>query len=251
MEDLSLPSQLVVLLDEDNNPANLIFMSDQGTWVREDGRWVTFIVNDRNPKRRMEGMAFASVNPEILDVWDQGGLSEDDVSGYELEYHYTTSVATTPVAAAGVAYDFDGNPLVASLRRLVADNVWAYHHAQGYHWNVKGEDFAQYHELFQTIYEDYLSAIDPTAENLLKIGNAAPYTQEDLSQFRSIPDVEPGETPRSMVAALLAINDALRESTKMAFDEAANADQQGMVDFLGGRLDILDKWSWQLRSSIA
>jgi DNA-binding ferritin-like protein len=50
---------------------------------------------------------------------------------------------------------------------------------------------------------------------------------------------------------LLAINDALRESTKAAFDEAANADQQGMVDFLGGRLDILDKWSWQLRSSVA
>jgi starvation-inducible DNA-binding protein len=155
------------------------------------------------------------------------------------------------VTAGGVAYDFDGNPLEMALKRLVADSVTAYHHAQGYHWNVKGQDFAQYHALFLSIYEDYLASIDPTAENLLKLGASAPYTHADLDRFRSLPDVSATETPRDMATALLAINDGLRASTKSAFDQAAVADDQGMVDFLGGRLDILDKWSWQLRASIA
>lgn len=252
MEDFVFPSQLIVLLDDDNNPANLIFQTQYGMWVREGGKWVEFIIDEDNPKRQFEGMALAPVDPRFMDIWDEGDATEDDVEEHEFEYQYEVPALAEPVAAAGVAYDFDrSTPLAQALKRVVADNIWAYHHAQGYHWNVKGSQFAEYHALFLTIYEDYLAAIDPSAENLLKIGESAPYTQEDLDKYRSIPDVPATETARDMAQALLAINDGLRESTKAAFDEAANADQQGMVDFYGGRLDILDKWSWQLRSSVA
>lgn len=255
------PTDLLVLKDQEGNLKNLIFMAHTGdTWVRRNGEWVDFIVNDTDPDNRLEGMKMTAVDPRFIDVWDRrsGQMTNEQMRPYSYIYMFEektferpSAPEGEPVTAGGVAYDFGGDPLALSLKRLVADNIWAYHHAQGYHWNVKGPQFAEYHALFLTIYEDYLAAIDPTAENLLKINESAPYTQGELDRFRSIPDVPATETPKEMAAALLAINDGLRESTKAAYDEAANADQQGMVDFLGGRLDILDKWSWQLRSSIA
>ena len=44
--------------------------------------------------------------------------------------------------------------LVQSLRGLLCDTVTIYFRAHGYHWNVEGEDFSQYHMLFEQIYED-------------------------------------------------------------------------------------------------
>jgi len=259
-EGFRFPSQLWVLLDEEETPINLIFVTDLGSWVREDGEWVEFIVDDTNIMRRFEGMQIAPVDPRIIDVWDLGGVTPGEVEDFEYKWAPPSSSEAVSdeekdqeegVTAAVFNFSDEESTLAAALRTLLADNIWAYHHAQGYHWNVKGPQFAEYHALFLTIYEDYLSSIDPTAENLLKIKEAAPYTQQDLDQYRSIPDVPAAENPRDMAAALLAINDGLRESTKAAFDAASVADQQGMVDFFGGRLDILDKWSWQLRSSIA
>lgn len=259
------PSQLWVLINDEDVPVNLIFVTEFGAWVREDAEWTEFLIDDSNPKRQFEDMQIASVDPRIIDIWDLGNVTEDVVEEFEYKWappepdeapeaeaeaDEETDEETDEEAVTAAVYEVNSG-LSSALKRLVADNITAYHHAQGYHWNVKGKDFAQYHALFLTIYEDYLAAIDPTAENLLKIGDSAPYTQQDIDRHRSIPDVPAAETPQEMAASLLAINDALRESTKAAFDEAANADQQGMVDFLGGRLDILDKWSWQLRSSVA
>jgi starvation-inducible DNA-binding protein len=256
------PTDLLVLKDDEGNLKNLIFMAHTGdTWVRRNGEWVDFIINDTDPDNQVEGMKMTAVDPRFIDLWDRrsGQMTDEQMRPYSYVYMFEEKTFERPkpvevdeaVTAGGVAYDFDGNPLEMALKRLVADSVTAYHHAQGYHWNVKGQDFAQYHALFLSIYEDYLASIDPTAENLLKLGASAPYTHADLDRFRSLPDVSATETPRDMATALLAINDGLRASTKSAFDQAAVADDQGMVDFLGGRLDILDKWSWQLRASIA
>ena len=45
-------------------------------------------------------------------------------------------------------------PLLDSLAVLLADTVTVTHVAHGYHWNVKGVNFSQYHELFGGIYQD-------------------------------------------------------------------------------------------------
>ena len=262
------PTNLIVLRDDDGISRNLIFMSEIGeTWTRRDGEWVDFIVDETDPDNQLEDMQMVPVDPRFIDLWDQRGQKITPAQSAPYEYVFGPNAEyqrdSKPVSVAGEetepddsvtaagAYEVNGNPLVPALRRLLADNIWAAHHAQGYHWNVKGPQFSEYHTLFQTIYDDYNLAIDPTAENLLKIGSSAPYTQADLDEARSIPDVPSAETAADMAAALLTINDALIQSTKAAYDEAAAADNQGLIDFLGARLDMLDKWSWQLRSSIA
>ena len=38
--------------------------------------------------------------------------------------------------------------IAGCLQQLLADVVGMYHKAHGYHWNVEGQDFSQYHSLF-------------------------------------------------------------------------------------------------------
>ena len=136
-----------------------------------------------------------------------------------------------------------------SLKTLLADSVTMYFVAQGFHWNVEGQDFYQYHGLFQEVYEDVYSAIDPIAENIRKLGEYAPYT---LSKFTDLRTVEPKDVkpdPKAMAKELIRINDALIESVDKAFKDAEKAGEQGIMDFLAGRDDMHKKWRWMLTAS--
>jgi starvation-inducible DNA-binding protein len=121
--------------------------------------------------------------------------------------------------------------------------------AHGFHWNVEGQDFSQYHALFAEIYEDVYSAIDPIAEDVRKLGEYAPYT---LSKFTSLRTVEPKDVkpePKAMAKELLRINDELIDSIADAQEAATKAKEQGIMNFLAERDDMHKKWRWQLTAS--
>ena len=139
--------------------------------------------------------------------------------------------------------------LTNALKTLLADTVTMYFVAHGFHWNVEGQDFSQYHSLFAEVYEDVYSAVDPIAEDVRKLGEYAPYT---LSKFVDLRTVEPKDVkpePKAMAKELLRINDALIESIGKAFKAAEKADEQGIMDFLAGRDDMHKKWRWMLSAS--
>lgn len=141
--------------------------------------------------------------------------------------------------------------LVPSLKTLLGDIVTFYFRAHGFHWNVKGTDFSQYHELFESIYEDTYGSIDPTAENILKLGSDSPFRLIDFMGNRTI--AESGMTPddpRSMAQDLLQGNEQLIVSLQRAFDSAMSSNEQGVANFLAERLDMHKKWSWQLKASL-
>lgn len=140
--------------------------------------------------------------------------------------------------------------LVAALKSLLGDAVTMKFTAHGFHWNVEGQDFAQYHELFSNIYEDVDSSIDPIAENIRKLGAYAPFTLSRFSALRSISDVDPGTpTEQPMAAALLKMNDAVLKNIMTAFDLAIKENQQSIANFLAERQDMHLKWKWQLTAS--
>ena len=139
--------------------------------------------------------------------------------------------------------------LTDSLKTVLSDTVTMYFVSHGFHWNVEGQDFSQYHALFAEIYEDLYSAIDPLAEDVRKLGEYAPYT---FSKFTSLRTVEPKDVkpePKAMAKELLRINDALIESVNKCFKDAEKADEQGIMDFLAGRDDQHKKWRWMLTAS--
>ena len=80
--------------------------------------------------------------------------------------------------------------LTNDLKTLLSDSVTMYFVAHGYHWNVEGSDFSQYHALFESIYEDVYSSIDPIAEDLRKLDEYAPFTLSKFIDLRTVESVE-------------------------------------------------------------
>jgi len=140
--------------------------------------------------------------------------------------------------------------LADQTKTLLANNVTVYFRAHGYHWNVKGIHFAAYHKLFQKIYEDLYEAIDPTGEWLRKLGYDAIYTLDDFMTYRTIQEPIKQVTLPMMIQTLLEGIQQLEECTEHCLEMATQENEQGLINFLGERIDMLEKWEWQLNTSI-
>lgn len=153
------------------------------------------------------------------------------------------------VLADGIYHEVEPQ-LVHTLEQLLADVIAMSFIAQGYHWNVKGADFKEYHAFFGSIYEDVYGSVDALAENILKLGYDAPFTLASLADMSPLGthtvDVN---SCAAMAYDLFCINDYLVSQLKSAFMVADANNEQGIADFIAGRIDEHQRWSWQLRSS--
>jgi starvation-inducible DNA-binding protein len=142
-------------------------------------------------------------------------------------------------------------PLAEALAITLSDLVTFSFITQGYHWNVIGSDFKEYHALFGELYGDVSGSIDPIAENILKLGFEAPYL---LSDFQSMTRIRAerivGGEPVQMVESLVQINEGLIEELKALFRLANELDEQGIANFTADRIDAHQKWQWQLKATL-
>ena len=139
--------------------------------------------------------------------------------------------------------------LTGSLKTVLSDAVTMYFTAHGFHWNVEGQDFSQYHALFAEIYEDVYSSIDPLAEDVRKLGEYAPFTLSKFIDLRTIEAKDVKPEPKAMAKELLRLNDGILESIADAQKEATKEEEQGIMNFLAERDDMHKKWRWQLTAS--
>lgn len=141
--------------------------------------------------------------------------------------------------------------LVQKLAVSLSDVVVLRSLAQGYHWNVKGSDFSERHKFFAKIYEDIDSSIDPLAENILKQGHDSPYMLQDFVSLTNIePQMRMSGWDRPMLGSLVEANAVTIEGLKDVFDLANECREQGLADFIGGRIDMHQKWQWQLKATL-
>lgn len=140
--------------------------------------------------------------------------------------------------------------LVEELKVLLADVVAFSYKAQGYHWNVEGDDFHSFHDFFGDIYEDVAGSIDPLAENIRKSGDYAPYKLSRFVELSEIPETQVSADYESLTADLYASNKIVLTRLNSAFAAANSENRQGIADFLAGRIDMHEKWDWQLRATI-
>jgi len=136
--------------------------------------------------------------------------------------------------------------LSSSIAVVLGSVVTMYFKTHGHHWNVKGRDFAEFHDFFQEIYEDLYGSIDPTAELMLKMGHDAPYRLQDFIDLNQTQDMDVTDDPFSMLADLYAANDVMIAVISQALDLAANYNEQGVINFLADRDDMHKKWRWQI-----
>lgn len=120
--------------------------------------------------------------------------------------------------------------------------------SQNFHWNVEGSDFPQYHEFFDTLYNDVNDTIDKIAEYIRILGH---YTPGSLSRYTELSIIQDQtKIPRAelMFAESLQDSEKMIELVVSMFDEATNERQQGIANFMAELQDLYAKKAWFIRS---
>jgi len=138
--------------------------------------------------------------------------------------------------------------LTDDLKILLATNYAFVIKAQLFHWNVEGPDFGQLHKFFQKIYEDVYDSIDSTAEYIRILGEYTPGSFERFSELSLISGQTKIPRAQLMIEELLNDTQTLIDLLNRCFSSAENENQQGVADFIAGRIDAMGKHRWMLQS---
>jgi len=139
--------------------------------------------------------------------------------------------------------------LVNALAVCLSDSIVLSLKVQGAHWNVLGKDFPQFHEFFQEIYEDIYGSVDGLAENMRKLNAVAPSRLFEFARLSSIEDTEVGFMCLDLAKDILIANNSMLAGLNTAFTIATLVNEQGIADFIAGRIDMQTKWRWQLEAT--
>ena len=136
-----------------------------------------------------------------------------------------------------------------ALEDLLCNVVVFYFSAHRAHWNVAGPDFTEYHQLFGAIYDDVFESIDDLAENIRKLGEFPPALGH-IVEMASFKDDSMTTDAKELALDIYKKNVVMIAMLKAAFDACNAANEQGVANFIAERIDMHQKWQWQLGASL-
>ena len=140
--------------------------------------------------------------------------------------------------------------LIEAMKRLFATNYQYYVKAHGFHVNVVGPDFAQYHALFSEVYEFADDATDTIGEHIRVLQGIAPFSLKRIMELGRIKDSSERPEAMKMIKDLLADSQIVMDHYEEVHDMAVEYKQYGLINFIEGQMDDLGKIMWKLRSTI-
>jgi starvation-inducible DNA-binding protein len=135
--------------------------------------------------------------------------------------------------------------LVDLLNARLADTFDLYSQLKQAHWNVKGSDFIQLHELYDLVAESVLEYVDTIAERATALGGLALGTAR-LAAAASTLDEYPLDAVAGMdtVAAIADRLGAYGASVRAAIEAALELDDQDTADLFIEVSRAIDKHLW-------
>lgn len=121
---------------------------------------------------------------------------------------------------------------------------------QNFHWNVEGSNFPQYHEFFDTLYEDVNATIDRIAEYIRILGH---YTPGSLTRYAELSIIQDQtKIPRAELMFVESLQDCetMIQLVVAMFEEAANENQHGIENYMAELQDLYGKKAWFIRSTL-
>lgn len=137
-----------------------------------------------------------------------------------------------------------------ALKVAFASEFSFYLKAHNFHWNVTGPFFSQLHDLFGKIYEEVYGSIDQFAEEIRSAGAFVPASYTRFSMLSQIEDETNIPDDGDMIRILLEDSDKMVKILKFVFDIATANGEEGLADFIAGRMDAHRKHSWMLKATI-
>lgn len=138
------------------------------------------------------------------------------------------------------------------LNRTLADANVFYIKLRKFHWNIKGPDFVEFHELFEEQYEAVAESIDEVAERISTLGGIAIGTTEEFAKLTQLKETA-GKVPSemAMLKELVADQETMIRSIRKAIDKC---DEEygdiGTADFLTDLIRAHEKQAWKIRQYI-
>jgi starvation-inducible DNA-binding protein len=141
--------------------------------------------------------------------------------------------------------------MIALLNQQLADIFDLYSQTKQAHWNVKGPEFFQLHEMFDKLGEDVEEYVDLIAERVTTLGGTAQGTvrmSAAASRLHEFPkDAYQG---LSSVKALAEAYAETSKTTRAAIDQADRAGDAGTADLFTEVSRGLDKSLWFLEAHL-
>jgi starvation-inducible DNA-binding protein len=135
--------------------------------------------------------------------------------------------------------------LVELLNARLADCFDLYSQLKQAHWNVKGRDFIQLHELYDEVAESVLEFVDMIAERATTLGGLALGTARMSAEATGLDefplDVVEGKETAAVVSDRLAAFGAV---ARAAIDESDELGDQDTADLFTEVSRAIDKHLW-------
>jgi starvation-inducible DNA-binding protein len=135
--------------------------------------------------------------------------------------------------------------VVDMLNARLADSIDLHYQAKQAHWNVKGDDFFQLHELFDKVAEATEGHIDLIAERITQLGGTANGTVRDASKNSTLTeyphDIYDGDSHVEALSNALA---TFASNIKQNVDDADQLNDMGTNDMLVEIMREIDKYLW-------
>ena len=138
--------------------------------------------------------------------------------------------------------------LADNLKVLLGSTFAFYVKIHGFHFNIEGDNFPQYHEFLGDFYTEVYGSIDPIGEYIRTLDS---YTPGSLTRYAELTIIQDQlKIPRAelMFAELYEDNAKMIELLNHCFASATQENKQGIANFIAERLDAHEKHQWQLRS---
>lgn len=138
--------------------------------------------------------------------------------------------------------------LIQEMKVALASTFSFYLKAHGFHWNVEGPNFPQYHEFLGDLWEEAFGAIDPIAEHLRTLGAYAPASFLRYKELSLVSDEINIPAAMGMMKKLTDDNATLIVQLTKTQALAEQNKKMGLANFLQDRIDAHEKHGWMLRS---
>jgi len=141
--------------------------------------------------------------------------------------------------------------LIELLNQRLADTADLYSQVKQAHWNVKGLNFFQLHELFDTLAGEVFPFIDEIAERVTALGGTALGTSRMAAAASSLPEytAEPMDGPGHL-KALIERYAIYTKNVRKAIDESDELGDKDTADLFTGISRVVDKQLWFLEAHV-
>ncbi len=145
----------------------------------------------------------------------------------------------------------DRQPLIELLNERLADTADLYSQVKQAHWNVKGPNFFQLHELFDQLAGDVFPFIDLIAERATALGGVAMGTVRMASSSSTLPEypADAVDGPKHL-KALIERYAAYAGSVRKAIDTADGHHDKTTADLFTEISRTVDKQLWFLEAHV-